>query len=52
VDVTPPGEEAIRAIREIVMEVEAEWETTLGPRRFGQLKRGLAELVATTSART
>jgi DNA-binding MarR family transcriptional regulator len=50
VGVTPRGDAAFRAIREIILEVEAEWETKLGPKRFTQLKRVLGELAATTSA--
>jgi DNA-binding MarR family transcriptional regulator len=52
IDVTARGEEAMRAIREIILEVEAEWETTLGPRRFTQLKSVLAQLAATAQAQT
>jgi DNA-binding MarR family transcriptional regulator len=44
VDVTPRGEAAIRAIRAIILEVEAEWEQKLGRTHFTQLKRLLAEL--------
>lgn len=44
VDLTARGEEAIRAIREIILEVEAEWERKVGQTRFTQLKRLLTEL--------
>jgi DNA-binding MarR family transcriptional regulator len=44
VDVTARGEAAIRGIREIILEVEAEWEAKLGPKRLAQLKRMLAEV--------
>jgi DNA-binding MarR family transcriptional regulator len=52
VDVTPRGDATIRAIREIILEVEAEWEAEVGPKRFTQLKRLLAELAATAAVRT
>jgi DNA-binding MarR family transcriptional regulator len=52
VDVTPRGDAAIRAIREIILEVEAEWEAEVGAKRFTQLKRLLAELAATAAVRT
>jgi DNA-binding MarR family transcriptional regulator len=44
VDVTPRGADAMRAIREIVVEVEAEWEQKVGVTRFAQLKRVLGKL--------
>jgi DNA-binding MarR family transcriptional regulator len=44
VDVTPRGADAIRAIREIIVEVEAEWEQKVGVTRFAQLKRVLGKL--------
>ncbi len=43
---TPRGRAAIVAIREIVREVEAEWEQRLGVRRFAQLKALLTDLQA------
>jgi DNA-binding MarR family transcriptional regulator len=46
VDLTDRGEAAIRAIREIILEVEAEWGAKLGPRRLEQLRRMLAEVAA------
>jgi DNA-binding MarR family transcriptional regulator len=48
VDLTDRGEEAFRAIREIVREVEVEWEDRLGPQRFAQLCALLNELSATS----
>jgi hypothetical protein len=39
----------VRAIREIVLEVEAEWEQQLGPRRFAQLRDLLAHLSASAA---
>jgi DNA-binding MarR family transcriptional regulator len=44
VDVTPRGADAMRAIREIVVEVEAEWEQKVGVTHFAQLKRVLGKL--------
>lgn len=44
VRLTPRGWDAGRAMREIVREVEAEWERKLGPERFGQLRELLAAL--------
>jgi len=43
---TPRGHAAIKAIREIVQEVEAEWEQQLGPRKFAQLRDLLTQLTA------
>jgi DNA-binding MarR family transcriptional regulator len=50
---TPRGRAAIKAIREIVLDVEAEWEDQLGPRKFAQLRDLLAQLhsVATPPGR-
>ena len=42
----PKGHLAVRAIREIVQEVEQEWEQQLGPRKFAQLRRLLTDLNA------
>jgi DNA-binding MarR family transcriptional regulator len=50
VRLTARGRAAIEAIREIVQEVEAEWERQLGPRRFGQLRVLLEELQAVVAA--
>jgi len=47
---TPRGRAAGKAMREIVREVEAEWEQHLGPRSFAQLRDLLAELYAITTA--
>ena len=47
---TPRGFAAAKAIREIVREVEAEWEEQLGPRNFSQLRDLLAQLYAITTA--
>jgi len=51
---TPRGRGAGAAIREIVLEVEAEWEQQLGTREFGQLRRLLTQLyaIATPSAKS
>jgi DNA-binding MarR family transcriptional regulator len=46
IHLTPKGHAAITAIREIVLEVEAEWEQQLGPRQFAQLRDLLAQLHA------
>jgi DNA-binding MarR family transcriptional regulator len=43
---TPRGHAAIHAIREIVQDVETEWEQQLGPRKFAQLRDLLAQLYA------
>jgi DNA-binding MarR family transcriptional regulator len=47
---TPRGLAAGKAIREIVREVEAEWEQQLGPRSFSQLRDLLGQLYAITAA--
>ena len=44
IHVTPRGHAAIKAIRQIVQEVEAEWEGQLGPRKFAQLRNLLVQL--------
>jgi len=41
---TPRGCAASAAMREIVLEIEAEWTQKLGPRRFAELRDLLAEL--------
>jgi DNA-binding MarR family transcriptional regulator len=46
VHLTPRGRSAVKAIREIVREVEAEWERQLGPRKFAQLRDLLEQLQA------
>jgi DNA-binding MarR family transcriptional regulator len=43
---TPRGHAAIKAIREIVRQLEAEWEQQLGPKRFAQLRELLEQLRA------
>jgi DNA-binding MarR family transcriptional regulator len=43
---TPKGHAAIKAIREIVHDVETEWEQQLGPRKFAQLRDLLTQLYA------
>lgn len=42
--ITRRGHAAIKAIREIVQEVEVDWEQQLGADRFGQLRLLLGEL--------
>jgi DNA-binding MarR family transcriptional regulator len=44
INLTARGRGAITAIREIVLEVEAEWERRLGPREFAHLRRLLTQL--------
>jgi DNA-binding MarR family transcriptional regulator len=46
VHLTARGRAAVRAIREIVREVEADWERQLGPRRFAHLRDLLEQLNA------
>jgi DNA-binding MarR family transcriptional regulator len=41
---TPRGRAASATMREIVLEVEAEWTMRLGPRRFAELRDLLAQL--------
>ena len=48
VHLTPRGRAASAAMREVVMEIEAEWTQTLGPRRFAQLRDSLAKLSLST----
>lgn len=45
---TPRGRAASAAMREIVLEIEAEWTQKLGRRRFAELRDLLAQLNATT----
>ena len=49
VHLTKRGQAAVRAIREIVLEVEADWERELGARRFAQLRSLLEHLNASTA---
>jgi DNA-binding MarR family transcriptional regulator len=44
IHVTPRGHAAIEAIREIVQEVEADWQRQLGARKFAQLRDLLVQL--------
>ena len=44
IHLTPRGHAAVRAIREIVRDVEAEWEQQLGPRNFAKLRELLMQL--------
>jgi DNA-binding MarR family transcriptional regulator len=44
ISLTRRGHEALRAIRDAVAEVEAEWAELLGARRFAQLRGLLVEL--------
>jgi len=46
VHLTPRGHAVVKAIREIVQEVEAGWERQLGPRKFAQLRDLLVQLQA------
>ncbi len=46
IHLTPKGHAAIRAIRDIVGEVEAEWAQRLGTREFTRLKELLTKLQA------
>jgi DNA-binding MarR family transcriptional regulator len=46
VHLTERGVAAVRAIREIVLEVEADWERQLGRDRFAQLRELLERLNA------
>ena len=43
---TPRGHAAIKAIREVVQDVETEWERQLGARKFAQLRDLLTQLYA------
>ena len=46
IHLTPRGHAAIKAIREIVHDVEADWERQLGPPNFAQLRNLLTKLNA------
>ena len=48
IHLTQRGQAAVRAIREIVLEVEADWEHQLGAKRFAQLRHLLEILNAST----
>jgi DNA-binding MarR family transcriptional regulator len=49
---TPRGHDAIKAIREIVQDVETEWEQQLGARKFAQLRDLLTQLYAIATPTT
>jgi DNA-binding MarR family transcriptional regulator len=49
---TAKGHAAIKAIREIVQDVENEWEQQLGPRKFAQLRNLLTQLYAIATPTT
>jgi DNA-binding MarR family transcriptional regulator len=51
IHLTQRGQAAVRAIREIVLEVEADWKRQLGARRFAQLRDLLEQLDASTAQR-
>jgi DNA-binding MarR family transcriptional regulator len=46
IHLSPRGHAAIKAIREVVQDVEAEWERQLGARKFTQLRDLLTQLQA------
>jgi DNA-binding MarR family transcriptional regulator len=46
VRLTRRGHDVVKAIREIVKDLETEWEQQLGPRKFAQLRRLLMQLYA------
>jgi DNA-binding MarR family transcriptional regulator len=46
IHLTRKGQAAITAIREIVQDVEREWEQRLGPRKFAELRDLLTQLYA------
>ncbi len=48
VHLTPRGQAAGAAMREIVQEIEADWTQKLGPQRFALLRDTLAQLSANT----
>jgi DNA-binding MarR family transcriptional regulator len=50
IHLTARGAAAIKAIREIVLEVESEWTRQLGPRRFAQLRELLSQLQVSAPA--
>jgi DNA-binding MarR family transcriptional regulator len=49
IELTDRGHHAVRAIREIVIEVEAEWERDLGGTDFSHLRRLLTRLNSTVT---
>ena len=52
VRLTPRGHAVLKAIREIVQDVEDEWEHQLGPRKFAQLRSLLIQLYGIASPTT
>jgi DNA-binding MarR family transcriptional regulator len=52
VRLTAKGHAAIKAIREIVQDLEHEWEQQLGPRKFAQLRNLLTQLYAIATPAT
>ncbi|MFL5860574.1 MAG: MarR family winged helix-turn-helix transcriptional regulator [Solirubrobacteraceae bacterium] len=50
IHLTPQGHAAITAIRDIVEEVEADWEQQLGARKLAQLRDLLTQLHAITAS--
>ncbi len=52
IHLTPKGRAVIKAIREIVQDLETEWEQQLGPRKFAQLRDLLTQLYAITAPAT
>jgi DNA-binding MarR family transcriptional regulator len=51
IHLTSRGHRAVSAIREIVTEVESEWEHDLGPDQFAHLRKLLADLNAVVASR-
>jgi DNA-binding MarR family transcriptional regulator len=51
IHLTSRGDRAVKAIREIVTEVESEWEQQLGPDQFGHLRELLTDLNAVVTSR-
>jgi DNA-binding MarR family transcriptional regulator len=51
IHLTERGHRAVKAIREIVMDVEAEWERELGAGQFSDLRELLTRLNTTVAAR-
>jgi len=50
IHLTAEGRAAIKAIRDIVGEIEAEWREQRGPREFAQLRNLLTQLHAVVAA--
>jgi DNA-binding MarR family transcriptional regulator len=51
IHLTTRGHAVAKAIREIVQELETEWEQQLGPRKFAQLRNLLRQLNAIANSR-